>query len=87
MPTEISFNGSHHIGQGFWHTTHIVMMEGELRKVVSQTPPPPTRDERVRELLELLNRLDAEYVVTLNGITYTRRKDGKEDNTCKGYAR
>lgn len=63
------------------------MMEGELRKVVSQTPPPPTRDERVRELLELLNRLDVEYEVTLNGITYTRRKDGKEDNTCKGYAR
>ena len=63
------------------------MMEGELRKVVSQIPPPPTRDERVRELLELLNRLDAEYEVTLNGITYTRKKDGKEDNTCKAYAR
>lgn len=64
------------------------MMEGKVMKVDSHTPPPPpTRDERVRELLELLNRLDAEYEVTLNGITYTRKKDGKEDDTRKGYAR
>ena len=63
------------------------MMEGEVMKAGPHTPPPPTRDERVRELLELLNRLDAEYEVTLNGITYTRKKDGKEDDTRKGYAR
>ena len=63
------------------------MREGEVMKAGSHTSPPPTRDERVRELLELLNRLDAEYEVTLNGITYTRKKDGKEDDTRKGYAR
>ena len=63
------------------------MMIGEINAAVPNTPPPPTNDERVRELLELLNRLDAEYEVTLNGIIYTRRKDGKEDNTRKGYAR
>lgn len=63
------------------------MMIGEIKAAVPHTPPPPTNDERVRELLELLNRLDAEYEVTLNGIIYTRRKDGKEDNTSKGYAR
>ena len=48
------------------------LLEG--RPKASFLPPPPTNDDRLRDALGILNKLECEYEINYEGMMFARKK-------------